>query len=109
MVLTGGKINVSVTALGGKSMTVPLPEISFQNLGTGPEGITAAELTRVVLREVINKAIPAATAAVSDLGKQAAGAIGDLGQGGTDSIGKAAGGLGGLFKKKPAATNAPAK
>jgi hypothetical protein len=107
-ILTGGKINVSVTALGGKSMTVPLPDISFKDLGTGPDGITAADLTRKVLNEIIQKAIPAATAAVSDLGKQAAGLVGGLGKSGGDTVGKSTKGLTDLFKKKPA-TNAPAK
>jgi hypothetical protein len=107
-ILTGGKINVSVTALGGKSMTVPLPDISFKDLGAGPDGITAADLTRKVLKKVIERAIPAATAAVADLGRQAAGMVGDLGKSGGDSVGKATKGLADLFKKKPA-TNAPAK
>lgn len=106
--LTGGKINVSVTALGGKSITVPLPDISFKDLGTGPEGITAAELTRLVLKKVVEEAIPAATAAVSDLGKQAVGLTQDLGKSGSQSVEKATKGITDMFKKKPA-TNAPAK
>jgi hypothetical protein len=35
-ILTGGKINVTVTSLAGASIIVPLPEISFKDLGTGP-------------------------------------------------------------------------
>src|SRR5262245_27665528 len=44
-IVTGGKIHISVTALGGgKAATVPLPEIRLANLGQGPDGITTAEL-----------------------------------------------------------------
>lgn len=104
-VMTGGKINVLATALGGKGVTVPLPEIRFENLGTGPEGITAAELTSKVLKRVIQVATEQGTKAVADLGKQA---IGEAGKIGTDAINQATkniGGLGGLLKKKPASTN----
>ncbi len=45
--ISGGKINLSIDAgpLGGKSATVPLPEIHLTNLGAGPDGITAGDLT----------------------------------------------------------------
>src|SRR5262249_50906094 len=46
--ITGGKINLSMTMLGGKSATVPLPDIHLQNLGTGSGGITPTELVRKV-------------------------------------------------------------
>jgi hypothetical protein len=58
--VSGGKVNVSVTALGGKSTTVNLPEIHLQSLGTGAEGITAAELTEKILQEIVQKATEAA-------------------------------------------------
>lgn len=98
-VLTGGKINVSVSTLGGASMSVPLPDITFKDLGTGPDGITAADLTRKVLNEVIEKAIPAAVAAVSDLATKQATSQG---------LEKATKGLSDILKRKPA-TNTPAK
>src|ERR1051325_11069016 len=61
-VISGGKINLSIDAgpLGGKSATVPLPEIHLTNLGSGPDGITAADLTAKVLKELLQAAIPAA-------------------------------------------------
>src|SRR3989440_1939916 len=39
-VITGGRIDLSVdlSVLGGKSATVPLPEIHLTNLGSGPDG-----------------------------------------------------------------------
>src|SRR5262245_35458991 len=35
--ISGAKVNVSMTLLGGKSVDVPLPDIHLTGLGTGPE------------------------------------------------------------------------
>jgi hypothetical protein len=96
--ITGAKVHVSVTTLGGKSVTVPLPEIHLTSLGQGPEGITAAELTKLVLQEIEKAASQVATSAVADLGKDAAGLTKGLGSGATGAVDKLKG-LGGLLKK----------
>jgi len=100
LVISGGKIHVSVTALGSKSATVPLPEIHLTGLGQGPDGITAAELTKRVLQAIEKEAVQAASGAVADLGKQA----GDLSKGLQKETGgvidNATKSIGGLFKKK---------
>jgi uncharacterized protein involved in outer membrane biogenesis len=98
--ISGGKIHVSVTALGGQSATVALPEIHLTDLGKGPDGITAAELTQRVLQEIEKEAVKASSGAVADLSKQAAGltkGLSNMTTGATDTITK---GLGGLLKKK---------
>jgi hypothetical protein len=99
-VIKGGKIHVSVTALGGQSATVSLPEIHLQDLGKGAEGITAAELTRRVLEVIDKEAAKASAGTVSDMGKGALYMTKDLGKGGTNSVEKVTKGLGDLFKKK---------
>src|SRR2546430_2825617 len=98
-VITGGRINLSVdlSVLGGKSATVPLPEIHLTNLGSGPDGITAGDLTAKVLKELLQAAIPAAEKAVADLGKGATGVLKDAGKGATE---KAARSIGDLLKEK---------
>jgi hypothetical protein len=68
--ISGGKISVRLSDLGGAGTTVPLPEIHLTDLGAGEEGITTGELIKIVLDKVLEEAIPAATAAVGDLGKQ---------------------------------------
>ncbi len=98
--INGAKLHVSVTALGGKSATVSLPQIHLTGLGQGPEGITAAELTERVLRELEKVAAQAASGAVADLSKQAAELTQGLGTNATGAIEKATKGLGDLFKKK---------
>lgn len=97
--ISGGKIHVTVTALGGQSATVPLPEIHLTSLGQGPDGITAAELTKLVLEAVEKEAVRVAASSVTDLNKE----VGNLTKGlGNDANGTATTitkGLGGLLKK----------
>ena len=101
-VISGGKINLSVDAgpLGSKAATVSLPEIHLTQLGQDANGITAAELTQRVLREILQKAIPTAEKAVVDLGKGAPGVVKDAGRTATERVEKATKGVGDLFKKK---------
>jgi len=106
-VVTGGKVHVSFAGLAGKSATLALPEIRLKDLGTGPEGIMPAELTRQVLSAILSRSIEVSSGAVADLGKQAADLgkqAADLlgkeaGQSAADAAGKAAKGLGDLLKK----------
>ena len=51
-VISGGKIHLSATMLGGKSATLPLPEIRLSGMGQGPEGITPVEMTEKALGEI---------------------------------------------------------
>ncbi len=98
--ISGAKVNVSMTMLAGKSMTLPLPDIHFTDLGTGPDGITAAELTKKVLREVTAATLKAVEKGVADLGKGATEAVKDLSKGATNTLDKATKSIGDLFKKK---------
>lgn len=101
--ISGAKVNATLTALGGRTLTLSIPDIHFSNLGSGPEGITAGELTKLILNGLNKETLKAVEKAVSDLGKQAAGALSDITKGGTNSLDKAAQGLKGvsdLFKKK---------
>lgn len=98
-VITGGKVHVSVTGLGGQTATMPLPEIRLQNLGTGPEGITPTELTTQVLQAVLDGAAKQGAVAAEDLAKNAV----NLGknaatQTATNVLNNVKKGLGGLFK-----------
>lgn len=94
--ISGAKLHVSVTALGTKSATVPLPDIHLTDLGKGPEGITAAELTKRVLQEVEKKAVEVSSSTVADLSKQITSGATDAAN---NAVEKATKGLGGLLKK----------
>ncbi|MBK7997637.1 MAG: hypothetical protein IPK15_02585 [Verrucomicrobia bacterium] len=101
--ISGAKVNVTLTALGGRQLTVAIPDIHMTNLGSGPEGITAGELTKLVLKNINKETFEAIQKSVADVGKQAADALKDMSKGGTNSLNKAAEtlkGVGDLFKKK---------
>jgi uncharacterized protein involved in outer membrane biogenesis len=99
-VITGGKIHVSVSALGGGAATVRLPDIRLKDLGTGPDGITPAELTRLVLQAIEKGATQAASGAVTDISKGAVYFSGDRSTSGSNAPDKATKGIGDLFEKK---------
>jgi uncharacterized protein involved in outer membrane biogenesis len=101
-VISGGVINlsVSVPGVGNQSATVPLPEIHFTGIGQGAEGITVAELTRKILNEVLQKAIPAAEKAAANLGKGVTDAVKDLSKDPASAVDKASRDIGDLLKKK---------
>lgn len=98
--LTGTKVDVRFSLLGGKPLSVTLPDIHLTNLGAGGDGLTPGELAKKVFGAVFEQVIPAVTAQVGKLG----GLGKDLGKGAVDNakgaLDKAAGGVGDLFKRK---------
>jgi uncharacterized protein involved in outer membrane biogenesis len=100
-VVTGAKVNVSLTGMGGKSVTVPLPVVRLTGLGQGEDGITVAELTRLSLNEIIAATLKVvASDAVKDMTKGLTDAAGDATKAASDAVGKATKGVTDLFKKK---------
>ncbi len=57
----GGKVNISATLLGGKSMTVPLPDIHLKDLGKKENGATPGEVVKSIIG-ALNKSIVKAVA-----------------------------------------------
>ena len=99
LMITGAKVHVSLTDLQGKEMTLPLPPIHLTDLGKNPEGITATDLTRSVLRAITTATVKAVGKASTDIGKNAGnvlkGAAGNAGAGSSNIIK----GLGNLLGK----------
>jgi len=85
-VITGGKIHF------GTGPTLPLPDIHLTDLGKGPDGITAGDLTKKVLSEVISGTLKAVESSAASVGKDAGKAVGT-------GVNKITTGIGGLFKK----------
>lgn len=103
-VITGGKISVAATMLGGKGATLPLPEIRLANLGQGPEGITGAELAEKVLSAVTAGTVKAVAEGGAALAKDAVSGAANvstnvLNKAGTEGT-KALQKVGDMFKKK---------
>jgi uncharacterized protein involved in outer membrane biogenesis len=99
-VITGGRIHVSATGLIQGTAMIPLPDIRLHDLGTGPDGITPAELTRIVLEAIETKAAQAASGAVTDISNGAVNAVKDLGNPGSNTLQNVTKRLGGFLKKK---------
>jgi hypothetical protein len=100
-VIRGGKVHVSVSTMGGASGSVRLPEVHLTDLGTGPDGITPAELTKLVLAAIEKNAAQAASGVVSDLSKGALYMGKDVENvAGSNAVDKVTKGIGDLFKKK---------
>jgi hypothetical protein len=98
--ITGGQVHVSVSVLGhGRSATVALPEIHLSGLGQGPEGITAAELTKLVIQAIEKEALQVSSSALLQLAKDPSGLIKGL-DNATGAVDKVTKGIGGLLKKK---------
>ena len=94
--ISGGRVHISATFLGGKAATVPLPEIHLSNLGQGPEGITPAELTARVLRAIVDGTLKSVASVGGDVTKS----LKEAGTGTADELKKRAKGIGDLLKKK---------
>lgn len=99
LLISGGKVNVNLSLLGGKTMTVPLPEIHLTDLGTGPDGITPAQLAQTVLKQVIDGALSGAAKAVASVGGGAVDAAKSVGESAKEGVNKVTKGIGDLFKK----------
>lgn len=104
--LTGAKMNVTFTALGGKKLTLPLPDIKMKDIGRDSGGANPAEVISEIF-DSISKAAANAVASAGDFAgdalKGAGGAASDAAKGATDAAKGAADsikkGIGGLFGK----------
>lgn len=99
-VITGGKIHLGATLLGGKTADLPLPELRLTGLGQGPEGITAADLGVKVFEAIVTGTMKAVGESALSLGKDAGEKAKSAGAGAVNTLQKAGGGLTELLKKK---------
>ena len=100
LTISNAKINLSMTILGGKSATVPLPDIKLTNLGQGADGVTPAEVIKVVLKEVMTKTTSAVGGFLSGAGKAVTDAAKNVGGAAADAAKGITKGIGDMFKKK---------
>ena len=90
--ITGAKVHF-------KEMTLPLPPIHLTDLGKGPEGITAVDLTRRVLDAVVSATVKAVVSTAADIGKGAENVGKDVGKAVGGGVNKVTKSIGGLFGK----------
>jgi len=100
-VLTGLKVTYAPPGFSGQTFTLPVPDIKMTDLGTGPDGITAGDLSKRVIRELTTQI---ERIAVQEAGKFGKEMLGNASGAATNAVGKAGEALkgvtDGLFKKK---------
>jgi len=107
LVISGVMVHANLTGLVNKEITLPIPDIHLSGLGTGPEGITPADLTKKILNEVTTDTIKTLLSSASGLGKDLTngakdavnGVMQNAGGVGSNSLDQVKKGLGGLFGK----------
>jgi hypothetical protein len=69
--IKNAKVHVSVNApvIGQQNANVTIPEIHLTNMGTNADGITAAELSKEVLKALVEKIVPEAEKLIADMTK----------------------------------------
>lgn len=100
LVMKDCKLDLTLGLLGGKTVTMPMPDIRLTQLGQGPEGITPADLVDKILGAVTGNIGPVAAQAMKNLGGAVTDTAKDLGKGATEGVDKATKGIKNLFKKK---------
>lgn len=101
--MAGAMVNVHINMMGAKPVTIPIPDIHFTNLGTGPDGITAAELTKRILDEITALVLKAVEKDLANITKGATDVLTRNATNilsGSNTLNKTAKELGDLFKKK---------
>ncbi len=93
--IRGAKVHLSTAGLGGKAMTVPLADLRLQNIGTDGSGVTAAQLSRDILKPLLASITKAAAEAATNVGGQ----LKDVTKGTTGQLDKTTEGIKSLFKK----------
>ncbi len=95
--ITGAKVHALIhTPLLNQEVSLTLPEIQLTNLGSGPQGITPAELAQKILTQVTTTTFKSLGDSISGLGK---GLLNEVKKNPADAVKKITKGLDGLFKK----------
>lgn len=71
LLISGAKVHVLLTELGGRQMSLTLPDIHLTDLGKGGDGLTATDLTRRVLQEIVTATVKAVASDSTNLGEGA--------------------------------------
>lgn len=71
LLISGAKAEVILTSPEDRRVNLSLPDIHLTNLGTGSDGITAADLTRNILSAITTTTVEAAAKEALNLGQNA--------------------------------------
>jgi len=98
ILITGAKVNVGATILGGTAVSLVLPDIQITKLGQGPEGITAGEISEKILRILLEKTLEATAKNLQAVGKQLKDGVSVIPGAGTNAVEAVGKGLKNIFK-----------
>jgi hypothetical protein len=98
--VTGGKIHVGASVLGGGTATLDLPEIRLANLGQGPAGITPAELSEKVFGQIVDSTAKLVMQNAAKIGGEVTEKAKNIGTDAADRLKKAGSGVSDLLKNK---------
>lgn len=98
--LTGATLHTIIKELDGETNTFVLPDIILTDLGTGPEGITASELSSLVLVAITKKALQTVIESDGSLEKMGEAALRSLNESGNEDTEKTIRGVMDMFNKK---------
>ncbi len=93
--LNNAKVHVTITALGGKKLSLPLPNIQMKDIGKDSGGADIQE----VISEVFSSITDSVGSAVTSSGAFAGDAVKDAGGAVKDAASSIKKGIGGLFGK----------
>ena len=96
LLIRGGQVNVSLKGMGGRSLTVSLPDVHMQDLGTPEHGLTSRELSLEIAKRLLAQVLEAVSSGqLSGLSEQ----LKHLEVGKSNSLQKAAQGVFDLLKR----------
>lgn len=91
LVMSGGRINLSVTLAQGHSAPIAMETVTLRNIGRegGMEGVNVVQITRILVGTILRSVI-AAVGGAGNLVGDGVGAVGGLATDGANAIGAAA-------------------
>lgn len=97
--IKNARVNLSVTGMGGKAASVGLAEIQLKNVGIDENGVSTAELSRLVTSELLDAVLKAVPESVGKVGDQIKGIGETIGVGKSGEAETEGKGLKKLFKR----------
>lgn len=98
-ILSGARVKWAVPGFGGRTVEVVLPTLEMKDLGTGEEGITIAELAKLVTEELTRKTVKVLGESAADVEGLATEALQGLGTNTVEGAAETIRSLGNLFKR----------
>jgi len=65
--ISGINVHLSIKGLGGNALPTPVPPIALSNIGSGPEGITPAELGATILDNLLSGVLSSVNSVIPSL------------------------------------------